>query len=264
MTTRPELPVDSSGDAGELPWFTTFFDETYLRVFGPELGSGRTRDEVDGVLDLAGTEPGARVLDLACGQGRHAVEFARRGHRVTGVDLSAPLLARARERADEAGVGVTWLHQDMRAPVEGPYDLAVNLFNAFGYLETEDEDGRALEAVATALRPGGVFVQEVGNREAQIRDPRTADVHRIDEQLTLIEEREFDLRSSRLRVDYTYVEDERITGRRHHVLRLYTLTELMAMHEAAGLQVEAVRGGWDGAELELDDAFVVIRSRRAR
>ena len=261
MTTPSEPVAQASGDA-DGPWFTTFFDDAYLRVFEPELGPGRTGEEVDGVLDLADAPSDARVLDLACGQGRHAVEFARRGHEVTGVDLSTTLLSHARQRAAEAGVEVTWLHQDMRVPVDGDYDLAVNLFNAFGYLESEHEDQRVLDTVAAALRPGGVFIQEISNREAQIRDPRSAEVHRIDERLTLIEEREIDLRSSRLRVDYTYVEGDRVTGRRHHVLRLYTLTELVAMHEAAGLHVEVVRGGWDGSALALDDFYVVLRSRR--
>lgn len=248
--------------ADDARWFQTFFDDTYLRVFEPELGPGRTREEVDGVLSLAEPPVGARVLDVACGQGRHAVEFARRGYDVTGVDLSAALLDRARLRADEAGVTVRWCEQDMREPVEGDFDLAVNLFNAFGYLESDADDQRALDAVAASLRPGGVFVQEVGNREAQIRDTRPADVHRIDERLVLIEEREIDLRSSRLRVDYTYVEGDRVVDRRHHLLRLYTLTELEAMHEAAGLQVEVIRGGWDGEDLGPDDFFVVLRSRR--
>lgn len=243
-------------------WFEGFFDDVYLRVFEPELSPGRTREEVDGVLALADVPAGARVLDVACGQGRHAVELAARGFDVTGIDLSAPLLERARRRAADAGVSVTWIEQDMRAPARGPFDLAVNLFNAFGYLEDEYQDQRVLDAVATALRPGGVFVQEVGNREAQIRDPRTADLHRIDEHLTLVEERDIDLRGSLLRVDYTYLEDDRVTRRRHHVLRLYTLTELVAMHAAAGLRVEVVSGDWAGAPLGLDDFFVVLRSRR--
>ena len=249
-------------DERHAEWFTEFFDDVYLRVFDPELGPQRTAEEVDAVLALAQPAPGARVLDVACGQGRHAIELARRGYAVTGLDLSGELLDAARDRAAQAGVDVTWLRQDMREPAPGPpHDLVLNLFNAFGYLPSDADDAQALAAMAGALAPGGTLVMEVGNREAQIRDDRPAEVHRIDDHLELVERREIDLRTSRLHVEYLYVEDERVARRRHHVVRLYTLTELVALHAAVGLTVEAVHGGLDGSDLGVDDFFVVLQSR---
>jgi SAM-dependent methyltransferase len=247
-----------------MSWYRDFFDDDYLRVFERELGPERTEDDVEGIIELAGLRPGMRVLDLACGHGRHAIGLARGGLTVAGLDLSPVLVARARKAAARADVEVTWHEQDMRVPVgHGRFDAAVNLFNAFGYLEDEAEDRRALDAVAVALVDDGVFLQEFGNREAQIRDFRPADVHRFDDGLTLIEERELDLRRSRLHVRYQFLEaDGTVSGSRSHALRLYSLTELVALHESAGLHVEAVFGGLDGDELDLDDPFVVLRSRK--
>ena len=246
-----------------MSWYRGFFDEQYLRIFEPELDRARTSDEVDGVITMAGLQPGMSVLDVACGQGRHAVDLARRGFIVTGLDLSPVLLRRARTAAAAAGVDVTWREQDMREPIDGRFDAAINLFNAFGYLENETEDLRALQAVSTALVAGGVFVQEFGNREAQIRDFHPSDVHRFDDGLMLIEERRLELRRSRLHVRYTFLEAEgTVSGSRTHVLRLYSLTELIALHESAGLHVEAVYGGLDGDELRLDDPYVALRSRK--
>ena len=192
------------------------------------------------------------------------MELASRGYAVTGVDLSPTLLDHARHRARAAHVEVTWQEHDMREPAgHGAFDAAINLFNAFGYLEADAEDQRALDAIATALAPGGVLIQEVGHRDAQIRDFRPADVHDLDDRLALVEQRHLDLRSSRMRVDYLLLEDDRVAVRRSHELRLYGLSELQAMHARAGLHVEAVYGGLDGGELELDDPYVVLCSRRA-
>lgn len=245
------------------PWYADFFDDLYLRIFDPELDAARTAGEVDGVVALGRLAPRVRVLDVACGQGRHAIELAARGYQVTGVDRSAVLLDHARRRADAAGVHVEWRAMDMREPAgRGRFDAAINLFSSFGYLEDDAEDQRALDAIATALVPGGVLVQEIGHRDAQIRDLRPADVHQLDGGLVLVEQRRLDLRSSRLTVDYVVLQDDRVVARRRHRLRLYALTELRAMHARAGLHVESVYGGLDGVELDLDDAYVVLVSRR--
>jgi SAM-dependent methyltransferase len=78
----------------ERPWYTDFFDDDYLRIFGPLLPDERTAAEVNGVVERLGLGPGARLLDLCCGQGRHAVPLARLGFAVTGLDRSRRLLER--------------------------------------------------------------------------------------------------------------------------------------------------------------------------
>jgi SAM-dependent methyltransferase len=100
---------------------------------------------------------------VGCGQGRHAVALALRGHAVTGLDLSAFLLGRARELAAERGASVTWVRRDMRdLGGLGPFDACVCLHTAFGFFEG-DGDGRVLEGVASVLEPGGALMLDLDN-----------------------------------------------------------------------------------------------------
>jgi SAM-dependent methyltransferase len=249
---------------GERPWYADFFDDDYLRIFASELLDERTAAEVNGVVELLGLPPGARLLDLCCGHGRHAVPLARLGYRVTGLDLSRSLLARAARAAADAGLPLALVEADMRRLpfADGSFDAVLNLFNAFGYLEDEDQDELVLAEVARVLAPGGRFLQELANREALVRGWRDSDVSRTGDGLVVLQERTLDLRASRDLVHYTLLHpDGRRTTRRHSV-RLYTLTELAALLGRAGLELRAVWGDLDGGPLELDSIFLVTLSGR--
>jgi SAM-dependent methyltransferase len=247
----------------ERPWYSGFFDDDYLRVFGPELPEERTAAEVNGVVAQLGLAPGARLLDLCCGPGRHAVPLARLGYRVTGLDLSRRLLAEA--AAAGQGLPVGLVAGDMRRLpfADASFDAVLNLFHAFGYLEDETQDELVLAEVARVLAAGGRFLLEVANREALVRGWHDSDVTRHDDGLVVLQERTLDLRSSRDLVRYTLLHPD---GRRTTYdtsVRLYTLTELAAMLDRAGLELLAVGGDLDGGPLELDSSFVVALSGRA-
>ena len=106
-------------------------------------------------LALGLTEP-CDLLDLCCGPGRHSVRLAQRGHRVTGVDISAYNLEKAAEQTAEFGVEVTWREADMRETglAGSSQDAVINIFTAFGYFDDEGNQ-RVLEEIARVLRPGG-------------------------------------------------------------------------------------------------------------
>ena len=126
-------------------------------------------DQVADILELAGLEGGS-VLDLACGPGRHAAALAKRGFRVTGVDLSPSLLRRARDRARAEGVDVEWVREDMRRFVRpDAFDLAINIFTAFGYFDDRQDDLQVLRNIHQSLRKGGAFVIEVMGKECLAR-----------------------------------------------------------------------------------------------
>jgi SAM-dependent methyltransferase len=228
------------------------------------LPAERTAAEVNGVVGQLGLAPGGRLLDLCCGQGRHAVPLARLGYRVTGLDLSRPLLARAAATAD-GGPPVRLVAADMRRLpfADGSFDAVLNLFHSFGYLEDEAEDERVLAEVARVLAPGGRFLQELANREALVRGWHDSEVARHDDGLLVLQERALDLRTSRDLVRYTWLDPDGRQVTREASIRLYTLTELEAMLGRAGLELLAVAGDLDGGPLELDSSFVVTLSRRA-
>ncbi|HBH97504.1 MAG TPA: hypothetical protein DDX89_06950 [Candidatus Omnitrophica bacterium] len=107
-----------------------------------------------------GPEPAA-VLDIGCGAGRHLLELARRGHRVTGFDLRPEMVEFVNAEARNAELQVSVSVGDLRRmAVEGTYGLAICLMDTFRYLLTNDEILRHLECVASHLQPGGLYVTD--------------------------------------------------------------------------------------------------------
>jgi SAM-dependent methyltransferase len=143
-------------------WFRGFFDETYLATDRPALTPRRTRAEVDFAERALRLRPGARVLDVPCGFGRHSGELARRGYTVVGVDLS-PLMLREARRAHREGKRLRFVQTDMRRLTYGAeFDAVICLFTSFGYFG-ERENLATLRRMARALRPGGRLLMDNRN-----------------------------------------------------------------------------------------------------
>jgi SAM-dependent methyltransferase len=135
-------------------FFSGLMVEVWRQVM-PEEATEREADFLQRQMKLA---PGARVLDVPCGHGRHSCALAARGYQVTGVDLSSTCLGHARALAATKGVSVTWEHRDMSdLPWERAFDAVCCMGNSFGYAD-DDHDARFVRAVAAALKPGGRFV----------------------------------------------------------------------------------------------------------
>jgi SAM-dependent methyltransferase len=242
----------------EPEWWRTWFGETYLAVYdGPLLE--RTPGEVDGLERLTGIRPPARVLDEACGQGRHAIELARRGYDVVGHDLSAYLLGVADERARAAGLGIRWVRGDMRHPPQGPFDLALNLFTALGYFEEDVENQAVLNAIRRVLTPGGQFVLEVLNGDWRVRDFEPTGWY-TDGKVTVVEERQLDSSGRRMRVRQT-IERKGELQETTHVLRLYGAAELEGMLREAGFGRIDMYGDWDGSPMTAQSPRILAVAR---
>ena len=244
-------------------WYDGFFDDDWLQLEGLRPPEERTLAQVDFVVERLGLEPGARILDVPCGHGRHSVELARRGFRVTGVDLSAPSLERARAAADEAGVDLELVRADMRElAFDGDFDAVLNLFTSFGYLETQADDERALAGFAQALRPGGALLLDVINPPGLFRKYRGRDWEAFDDGTLFLSLFEYDPLAGRNVASWTFVRPDGTRSELRHSLRVYTAAELRGMLERAGLAVEQAWGGWDGADLDLDSWRLILLARR--
>ena len=242
------------------PWYVEFFDGPYLRFFGPFVGPERTSAEVDAVERLLGLTAPVRVLDLCCGHGRHAVELARRGHDVVGVDLNQRFLDDAGAAARAAGVGVDLRCGDMRdLPVDtADVDVVVSLFNSFGYFPDDDEDAAVLREVRRVLRPDGRFLLEVEHRDGMLAAWRASEASRTADGTVVVEERFFDLRSSRKRVDHLAIAPDGARLEGWHDTRVYALTELAALGERADLRLDGWFGDLDGSVLEPESEVQVL------
>lgn len=126
--------------------------------------------DVDNILKLLSPKPGCSVLDLCCGHGRHAIEFARRGFEVTAVDRNSSFLEKAKKRAESAGTAAEWIEADMRSYRDkSRFDLAVCLWTSFGYFESESDDHTVLCNLLGSLKPGGCLLLEAFSKELEAR-----------------------------------------------------------------------------------------------
>src|SRR5690606_4623397 len=131
-------------------WYSQSFGETYHRLHDHPFLDYRARSEAESIQSLLG-ERGTRILDLCCGWGSHSAALARLGYRVTGFDLSAHFLEKARATINKEGLDVELLRGDMRdLPFREQFDAVVFLGNSFGYFEDEADDLRTLEQVHKA------------------------------------------------------------------------------------------------------------------
>lgn len=241
-------------------WYTEFFNEDYPRIYSERLSQEATERETAFVLQALELQEGNRVLDLACGHGRHAVALARRGMVVTGQDLNEDYLQLARDGAAQAGVEVETVHSDMRdIPFTDEFDAVINMFTAFGYFDSEDEDLRVLQAVANALKSGGKLLLDTINREWVLSNYVQNDWHADIDGNTFLEHREFDLVTGRNRVTFSIVAaDGTRRESQGHDVRLYTLTELVRLLDDAGLHISSTYGDYDGAPYAINTPRMIV------
>lgn len=141
-------------------WYVSAFADTADMAW-----TDRTEAEVERALRMLRPQGGERVLDLACGSGRHSLELVRRGFQVLGVDISPQLLEIARRDAEEEDLQASFVEADLRElEFEAEFDLVLSLNDgAIGYLETEAENLHTFEVISRALRPGGRHLMQLPN-----------------------------------------------------------------------------------------------------
>ncbi|MDX1419023.1 MAG: methyltransferase domain-containing protein [Rubricoccaceae bacterium] len=248
-----------------MPWYEDWFDaDAYELVYDQ-----RDLDEAERLADLIerAVQPAPRsdVLDVGTGRGRHARVFARRGYRVTGLDLSANAVATARARAEAEGLTpgqIVFVQGDMRLPhFQARFDGVLNLFTSFGYFDDDADHQRAVQAMADALKPGGWLVQDFLNAP-HVR------AHLVPQ--------------SEKRVDGVHVRQERWIADDHvhkrimltpgdgqdpltyteHV-RLLTRDDFARMYAAAGLRLVQTWGDYDGGPHSAESPRLILHAEKS-
>jgi SAM-dependent methyltransferase len=224
------------------PWFVDLFDEDYLRTL-PFLTPQATQSEAEFVIEAMSLAPGAQVLDVGCGYGRHAMELAARGFHVVGLDLSTPLLVRGGEEAHRRGLTINFIRGDMRElDFENQFDAAYSLFSTFGYFDDETNK-KTLQNIARALKPNGKILIEILNRDYVIADLPTR-VWWEGDGCVVLEEVELNYFSSRIQVNRSVVFDDGRQLEQEISVRAYSLHEVGKLMHAAGFRVLEVSGGY--------------------
>ena len=196
-------------------------------------------------VDRVIARPRGALLDLACGTGRHAVEFSRLGWAVTGVDYGAELLERARANASAAGVDLALYQQDMRELDLGGerFDAVTCLFDSIGYPQTDEGIVAALSAARRHLAPDGVLVAEFLHGPAMIAgyDPLKVRTWPLDAggELLRVSRTRLDVVASVMHVAYDLLElgpDGRYRrAKEEQANRYFTVSEMRGLLHRAGL-----------------------------
>ncbi len=193
---------------------------------------------------MLGLPVGSRILDLACGWGRHALPLAEAGYRVCGLDHSEFLLRRARDLAGIASADIAFVRGDMRQlPLQQEFDAVLSLFSSLGYFLDDAEDLRVLTAVRAALQPGGLFLLDTMHRDRVVRDFVQRDWWEAGGRTVRVE-RDFDAISG-IYSERLWWSAAGANGSKEYAMRIRTATEWEQMLSRPGLRPLRWYGGWD-------------------
>lgn len=230
-------------------WYETLF-ENYARKYDEESYVHGTLGECDFIEREIGHDKSARVLDIGCGTGRHAIELAKRGYLVTGIDLSEALLARAREKAVADGVSVDFQRHDARKlPFAGEFGLAIMICEgAFSLMETDEMNFEILKGAERALKPGGRLIfTTLNGLFPLVHSLEDFHAEAAQEGTALCSDNVFDLLTFRAHNTTTFEDD---SGIKHELLcneRYYVPPEITWLLKSLGFRNIGIFGAKLGA-----------------
>ena len=245
-----------------MEWWQSYFDAQYLLEYEPLFDLERDRHEVARLMEVLALPSGARILDVPCGQGRHAHLLAEAGFDVDGLDYSRELLARARARG--TGRTLRYTRGDMRslpARWTGRFDAVVNLFTSFGFFTDPRDDQQVIDEFARVLVPDGILVWHGGDRDGLMARFLSRDWWQTNDGTLVAQERNFDSLSGILTVSSVW-SGRRNQGAREHRIRIYTPTALAELCARAGLIVEAAYDGFRDAPLTRRSSEMLLVARK--
>ena len=236
-------------------WFEEWFNtEEYLNVY-----RHRNEEDAKNLFNLIRKnivlENGSKVLDLACGAGRHSILFAKNGFDVTAVDISDNLLNVARKTAEEFKLNINFIKNDLRKlDLTDKFHLIINLFTSFGYFESDDENDEVIKISSQHLVDNGYFVMDFFNiiylknnlipisydkiEDGIIKQERAMEGNRIVKKIII----------TRSAVEKRYFES----------VRTFTKDELTFLFEDNGLKVQSIYGDYLGNNFEEESSPRII------
>ena len=221
------------------------------------MSSGQTRMEADFLEEALNLKAGQRVLDVACGFGRHSIELARRGYRMTGLDVSAEMIREAKKRASEEKCRVEWRNAEMRRiGSASKFDGAFCFGNSFGFLDRAGT-GKFLAAMSKALKPGSRFAFDYGTAAESIL-PRYAEREwsPVDD-LYFLESNRYDVAESCIETTFIFLRNGSADTRIGYQW-VYTVREIRQMLDEAGLKTVSLFQSLDRRPYDLGSPLLIV------
>ena len=240
-------------------WYKTWFDTEFYHDLYSHRDEEEARIFISTMIMFLEIHPGQRVMDMACGKGRHSRVLESHGLEVVGFDLSNHSIEEAKIYESET---MAFDVHDMRKSFTkfGKFDVIFNLFTSFGYFNNLEDDQKTIKNVYKALTTDGFFVQDYLNASSVIDSlPQKGS-----------KETETSNFSWKKRVEEGFILKD-ITvengGDQHHFqekVKVYSLEDLVKLHEEAGLKVKDVFGSYElDSYVEKESPRIIIISKKA-
>jgi SAM-dependent methyltransferase len=235
-------------------WYKEWFGEEYLTVY-------EHRDEQDAqrlvslILSNIKIRQDSYILDIACGAGRHAVYFTEYTSRVYGIDLSRHLLDKARK----SGMPPYFVQADMRyLPIRKPVDLVFSLFTSFGYFEDDETNKQVAIEMSRMLKKNGDIVIDYLNRDYVTRN-LVEEGQRMAGDMHIFEKRWVSRNRVYKEIRLDLQGEDKIF---YESVRLFSKHEMHEILSAAGIQITALYGEYDGSAYKRDSSRMIIFGKK--
>jgi SAM-dependent methyltransferase len=218
-------------------WFASWFDSPYYHVLYKERNEKEAQLFMDNIVHYLNLPEDAKILDLACGKGRHSIYLNQMGFQVTGADLSSNSITIAKEFENET---LKFVQHDMRKPFDQKFDAIFNLFTSFGYFENEEDNFTTLKAIKDSISEYGFAVIDFMNVPNVLANLVSEEVKNVD---TI----DFNIKRY-LKEGYIYKEIEfEDQGEKFHFIEKVkglTLEDFETMMENAGIYLLDIFGDY--------------------
>ena len=242
-------------------WYLDFFNGLALDLWDLAVTSEATRKEIDFISSIVSVAGECKILDIPCGFGRHSLEFASQGYKVTSLDISIDYIDRLKQQAKSRGLTVEALQMNMLDfQVKDFFDLTLCLGNSFNYF-THEMMRRFVGVLSASLKRGGSLIVNTGSLAECIFPNQERQNWMEVGDIIFLMDHEYDCVNGFLKTEMQFIRNGRIEKRTAYHF-IYTLAEIVRLLEDAGMQMKAAYGDLEGSAFELGCGQVYIHAMK--
>ena len=237
-----------------MSWFATWFDSPYYHLLYKNRDEKEAQVFIDNLIEKLQLKKGSKLIDIACGKGRHATYFNKKGMNVVGVDLSPNSIASAKQNENN---NLQFSVHDMREVFkENHFDIVTNLFTSFGYFENKDDEQKAINAMVENLKSDGVLIIDFMNIKKVIVNLISSEKKTIDG-ITFNIKRS--VQNNHIIKDIEIIDDNE-TQHFQEKVKAITLADFSAFVSNVGLNIIDIFGNYklDDFDATISDRLILI------
>ena len=237
-----------------MSWFATWFDSPYYHLLYKNRDEKEAQVFIDNLIEKLQLKKGSKLIDIACGKGRHATYFNKKGMNVVGVDLSPNSIASAKQNENN---NLQFSVHDMREVYkENHFDIVTNLFTSFGYFENKDDEKKAINAMAENLKSDGILIIDFMNIKKIIANLISSEKKTIDS-ITFNIKRS--MQNNHIIKDIEIIDDNE-TQHFQEKVKAITLADFSAFVSNVGLNIIDIFGNYklDDFDATISDRLILI------